>query len=352
MEMNSWNDYLSPGLEWGLDLLDKQSGPFGDLHLSGQPISDRSFSAQDAFSVKSDPFAGICPEDAIGPEWMESTDIDAYLDTFLYDSTALVDAEGAVNEIKSIALPKINFLDYQISGSDAVESQFSTESDIIALPPDSPAQVAPTNKTDIVPVTLDCHTGLPESYSDYFESSDNTLESFSDPDLSLGDFTLSDYENKTLVISLDTTKSTHNVTVASISSPSNSKKNVNIIQSCPELYKVISASAAEIGKKCSSQTKSKCGKTTPRKGKVVAQPVPEFVIVEQLNKKDRKKLQNKNAAIRYRQKKKEEAKEIKSEEQILEEHNSKLRNKVEDLQREIKYMKNLMDDVRRAKGLL
>lgn len=70
------------------------------------------------------------------------------------------------------------------------------------------------------------------------------------------------------------------------------------------------------------------------------------------DKKVRKKEQNKNAATRYRQKKKQEVKEIIGEERELADHNEKLKNQVTDLQREIGYLKGLMRDLFRAKGLL
>lgn len=70
------------------------------------------------------------------------------------------------------------------------------------------------------------------------------------------------------------------------------------------------------------------------------------------DKKVRKKEQNKNAATRYRQKKKQEIKEIQGEERELTDHNEKLKNQVKDLQREIGYLKGLMRDLFKAKGLL
>lgn len=70
------------------------------------------------------------------------------------------------------------------------------------------------------------------------------------------------------------------------------------------------------------------------------------------DKKVRKKEQNKNAATRYRQKKKQEIKEILGEEQELVKHNEKLQEKVKDLQREIGYLKGLMRDLFKAKGFM
>jgi len=70
------------------------------------------------------------------------------------------------------------------------------------------------------------------------------------------------------------------------------------------------------------------------------------------DKKVRKKEQNKNAATRYRQKKKQEIKEIIGEEQELVDYNDKLQDQVKELNREIGYLKGLMRDLFKAKGLL
>jgi len=72
----------------------------------------------------------------------------------------------------------------------------------------------------------------------------------------------------------------------------------------------------------------------------------------QVDKKSRKKEQNKNAATRYRMKKKAEVEVILSEEKQLSDHNDDLEHKINDMQREIKYLKGLMRDLFKAKGLI
>jgi len=79
-------------------------------------------------------------------------------------------------------------------------------------------------------------------------------------------------------------------------------------------------------------------------------PNPTDLELEFMSKKDRKKLQNKNAAIRYRMKKKEEADVKKSEEEELEDRNKVLQAQVDDLTLKITYFKDLMNDVRKARG--
>ncbi|KAE8743913.1 hypothetical protein FOCC_FOCC009471 [Frankliniella occidentalis] len=70
------------------------------------------------------------------------------------------------------------------------------------------------------------------------------------------------------------------------------------------------------------------------------------------DKRLRKKEQNKNAATRYRMKKKAEVEEILGEENELIRKNDDLKDKVKDLSQEIRYLKNLMRDVFRAKNLI
>lgn len=71
-----------------------------------------------------------------------------------------------------------------------------------------------------------------------------------------------------------------------------------------------------------------------------------------VDKKSRKKEQNKNAATRYRMKKKAEVEEILNEEKILLDKHGELDGQITDLQREIKYLKGLMRDLFKAKGII
>jgi len=69
-------------------------------------------------------------------------------------------------------------------------------------------------------------------------------------------------------------------------------------------------------------------------------------------RKSRKKQQNKDAATRYRQKKKQESTSIHTECAALEQRNTELKEKVDQMTREIKYLKDLMADVFKRKGLI
>lgn len=70
------------------------------------------------------------------------------------------------------------------------------------------------------------------------------------------------------------------------------------------------------------------------------------------DKKSRKKEQNKNAATRYRQKKKAEIDQILDVEKDLLDDHKKLFTKYTDVRREISYLKSLMRELFKSKGLL
>lgn len=70
------------------------------------------------------------------------------------------------------------------------------------------------------------------------------------------------------------------------------------------------------------------------------------------DRRSRKKEQNKNAATRYRQKKKAEIEVLLNEEQLLRQRHTELGTKRADLQREIQYLKGLMRELFKAKGLI
>ncbi|KAF5282461.1 hypothetical protein FQA39_LY17576 [Lamprigera yunnana] len=86
-------------------------------------------------------------------------------------------------------------------------------------------------------------------------------------------------------------------------------------------------------------------KSEIRKRKPYSRPLKE-------DRKSRKKEQNKNAATRYRMKKKAEVEVILKEEEVLAKDKENFVNQIKELQREIKYLKSLMRDVFKAKGLL
>ncbi|OWF38986.1 cyclic AMP-dependent transcription factor ATF-4-like [Mizuhopecten yessoensis] len=103
----------------------------------------------------------------------------------------------------------------------------------------------------------------------------------------------------------------------------------------------------EMNPPTSKSSSGKAKKAT--KSRIRAEPYE--IPTEGLSKKERKKIQNRNAAIRYREKKRGEKLHVNTDEQTLVETNQKLHDKVDSISREIKYMKDLMTEVFKAKGL-
>lgn len=75
----------------------------------------------------------------------------------------------------------------------------------------------------------------------------------------------------------------------------------------------------------------------------------DYSITNVPDKRLRKKMQNKNAATRYRVKKRQEKETLQEQEVRLTDKNKELKEKVESLQREIQYMKELMQEINKAK---
>jgi len=142
---------------------------------------------------------------------------------------------------------------------------------------------------------------------------------------------------------------------SAVSSPSEDSSldtdEASVICSPSDLIEIVSVKNQRASPYSKPQTVCKSQKSKGRKQTASISPNPSDLELELMSKKDRKKLQNKNAAIRYRMKKKLESDLKKEEEDDLLSTNENLREKVDQLTREIKYMKNLINEVRNARGL-
>lgn len=94
-----------------------------------------------------------------------------------------------------------------------------------------------------------------------------------------------------------------------------------------------------------------CGSAGP---KPYDPPVEKVVVAkvkgEKLDKRLKKMEQNKTAATRYRQKKRAEQEALTGECKELEKKNEALKEKADSLAKEIQYLKDLMEEVRKARG--
>ncbi|XP_059145153.1 uncharacterized protein LOC131932294 [Physella acuta] len=312
--MSMWNENLFATDFVANIYVDQTSGLFGDIKHVDFNEGDCT-GLQSRESVAKHFFDDVQPQedDILSSDWMESSDIGTYLDALGNES--LLPLEENLYDFPRVSVDEDTYVEhcptpfcsaFNVPDKEPKSVSSGTFVDAFLSPPDSPEQVTPVIESNVPD-----RSSLPVV------------------DGSLGKNFLCKEEKG------------FNLCNAEIST---------IISSSPELYKVIAGSSFINSRK--SVKRGKDLKHLHPKYSYSCLAISDPSVADQLNKKDRKKLQNKNAAIRYRQKKKEEAVGIKSEEQILEEKNNTLKMKVEDLQREIKYMKNLMEDVCRAKSLL
>ena len=144
---------------------------------------------------------------------------------------------------------------------------------------------------------------------------------------------------------------------SAVSSPSASTTNQgaecgSTSSSTADLHRMLSDQHTSPGTSTSrSSSVSKRRKSRSRRQTQSVDNLPSEQDLEWMNKTDRKKFQNKIAAIRYRMKKKAESSQKKSEVDELEGINKKLQQQVEKLSKEVTYMKNFFNDVRKARGL-
>ena len=120
---------------------------------------------------------------------------------------------------------------------------------------------------------------------------------------------------------------------SSLSSPSSSSGDIPLTLEGSSIQVIV----VEPPKKELPQPKSKARP----KVKSVSDPV---------QKKSKKRDQNKRAATRYRQKKRGEMGQLEEERDSLEQTNKELHDKVDSISREIKYLKDLLAEVYKVKG--
>jgi len=366
-----WNDDFLLSQEWALGTPEvKTSGHLDDLGSSNRLAVTGDGANELQFQDASN-FEAFSKDDVLGLDWMESTDIGSLLAAFDDQSVALPFGSSEVDFKSADLFQSADWIENALPAKEHGQLKLE-QSQSIQLKQEYTVQ--PEHYVDqcieIQPVLTDSFLSPPESPDHSTVSTDSVpdinVESGGVFDIEQNDFIalteVDIYTDLTSVCNSISECSTvlvsdnANISFSLPSSPDSSSQSSqsSIIESSPELYKVICTSSSENRVKpypTSNPKKQKSTSSSKHRRRQPAQPVPEHVIMEQLDKKDRKKLQNKNAAIRYRMKKKEEALDIVGEEQQLEDVNTQLKTKVDDLQREIKYMKSLMEDVCRAKGI-
>lgn len=373
---------LSLNAEWGLDFLDQPNGLFGDLKPSSRLVGDMDPALKPRDAVEQLTYSPV--SEAPLDDWMESGDLGSFLDS-LDNNTMLPLGDGLFDCSQELSLKDSVTHTQSLAFAPSFEGNGEFINSLQGLtPPDSPEQVTPVIKLDpefsdgqlisiVSPQDISLHALIksevnPElTFVDYTsptlflnEQLDTTPELIEESEIFSLPFTSAIGNVSEQVLSTvdhsSSDSSDDGDSVLSLSEASSSPKpNIeSLIQSSPELYKVIATpSSARFSPYTKIKGEQKELKTRKsKKGKLSLEIDPEETFSNHPGKKERKKLQNKNAAIRYRQKKKAEVEGIVSEVQGLEDKNNDLKSKVEDLNREIKYMKNLMEEIYKAKGLV
>lgn len=356
---------LVSDLGLGLPQIDCQ---FGDLESKGRILSGENVSLQPQGVIE--PLETL-DNDCLGMEWMESSD---WMENFLGglgDYQPVLPLESSLQEIIYVESSDLNepisFLTPEEATPFQQKSLLGTTIGVVdpssqvddsrqSVPLVKVEPVSPPNQMTVTPPSPESLLGDNDFSVENFTLSELDILHFDDTAVrSMVDIQLSS------PISVEDVEST-----LSFSNPSSPENNLTqIIETSPELYKVIASYNSnkvspsldhKVGSPYDMTHVKETGKKNnslkaPRKTRRPAQPVPDFIIQEHTDKKFRKKLQNKNAAIRYRMKKKEEAQGIVGEERELEDKNEMLKTKVEDLEREIKTLKTLMADVQRVRGI-
>lgn len=292
--------------------------------------------------------------------WMESN-ID-FLDVLASQQQESSFTPDLLDLISS--LPVDNESQYPMTVFNDLNTILQTGQDAVLTPPESPEQVLPVIKLEETNLSGEDHPLSPcEEPSFLAQDVSGEKEVFQDA-MDFNCIVLSEQHVEAELqdspdfigspLSADDVESMLSSSgPASPQSPTTS----SFIQSSPELYKVI-ATPSNVSHRFSPyskqrpEPKQKSLRSRAKKDSKKLDVLVETEVLDNLDKKDRKRLQNKNAAIRYRQKKKEEAKNVYSEVETLENYNQELKTKVEDLEREVRYMKNLMQEIQKAKGLV
>ncbi|XP_071106700.1 activating transcription factor of chaperone-like [Haliotis cracherodii] len=255
-------------------------------------------------------------------EWMENVGITEMLQSLVEDSASAMDV-SSVPETSWEAADTSS----EVKGPEILRSLIEQGLEPESTPPSPEAQVAPT--IDLGAVSLDSSLETPMSPI-HLTNMDGIMHA---------PLSAEDVES---LLSGSEPSSPHSSCATDV---------VSDASTCSELQAMLLDNTPKSNGKSrirSSPYSKSSGRSTKSK---VKDTVDSDLQVEFLSKKDKKKLQNKNAAIRYRQKKKAEAEDVKSEENGLEDKNKELHDKVDQLTREIQYMKDLMSEVLKAKGV-
>lgn len=255
------------------------------------------------------------------PDWMsEKIDISSWLNV-LEDEPA-----STQNELKMDTIPSLtDELIGTFVPDDTKIPVFLTENDLDMEPltPLSPGSSMGSNGTAVI---SNIGSPVPSSPSS-FSSEGGSFESFRETDEDMDEINAQRLE---FLINSCSDANTFLQLGGSLELAIPKEEDIKLLQ------EDVSRLQGDLTAKVKSE--SKTGKVKPRTKAVSKE------------RKERKKGQNKEAATRYRQKKKKEAETLSVELEGLEKKNGELKDKVGSLEQEISYLKTLLQEIYKVKG--
>ncbi|KAL4241114.1 bZIP transcription factor [Mactra antiquata] len=324
-------------------------------------------------------------EDPLGEEWMETLDLEPFLDgvdnnvTEIVPSTEKVGVEvldiptllSSTNttevklESKKEGLKPSAFelLKALLTGQQPPKTEFSLDVPVEVQQTRQEAESTVTSPVAEVPF-FDL-SGC-DSVNDDSSSSDlHPFENLIQPEISLGngdiiEINISHDIDSSFTPSVQAVDTSSYISLSPLSNeadsvlssgPSSPIESAEDFSTIDTSYLSDEASSSSVkSSQVSDESFTKLKSKSSKRNKVKTSPYDsDYETCNISDKRLRKKMQNKNAATRYRVKKRQEKETLQEQEVRLSDRNKELREKVESLQREIQYMKELMHEINKAK---
>ncbi|KAK9540939.1 hypothetical protein VZT92_003356 [Zoarces viviparus] len=321
----------SSSLPWlgASDLLDAHIGADDDDAFAGMDWMSEKI---DLSEFDLDSLIGSSDERPGSPEdLLASLDSHMDLDVDSFDATAQDHVGGGLE--LGLSLPGI--LELPLA-EEAPDQQVVTKSEPPSPPPLSPAPQSPPPQSPAPPPPSPAFTLELGSEVDVLDADKAPLAHLTAPVIPDPSGTI---QTISLVVVLTTEDEPPLVSIASPSSDCDSDSGIESVADSPARLPKSPAAGSSRTKPYSRPEPS--SSKTPKVKSVSGAPKVE--------KKLKKMEQNKTAATRYRQKKRVEHSVLNTECEELEKRNNELAEKAESISREIQYLKDLMEEVRKRR---
>lgn len=365
-QMNFLEDPLGFSADLFADDLDTEGGILG-LDLGGG-LKHHQFAPQESLE---DLLQADSHEDTLGEEWMETVDLQTLLNAGSGSGTTTEAAPQPIKiekaETRQEGMNKAAFelLKALLTNQQPVKSELSVS--VLPAPEPVLTSASASPVAEVPNIDFSDHINL---LLERVESSP-VIHSFEDliqPEFSFENGDIAEIQASD-ASETNTFSTEESVTIFDSSFPESNAESAlstsdveSFLSSGPTSPSAVFQEMSTIDSSCLSETSRSSTaksiqvssedftklKSKSKKAKAKATPY-DYDQDDVSNKRLRKKMQNKNAATRYREKKRQEKETLQEQEVRLSDKNKELREKVESLQREIKYMKELMNEINKAK---